>query len=445
MDKINSKLLAFLVFIIVLLAISSNTKFWSLLVFLHLTIILISAFSIYSKIQEPFSFYKIYHIFNLFFFGIAPILQFYENSKFVGEKLLSYDARLNASLIILVATIFFNFFYSFFKRKIIRQSNIPFSNLTLPTNYSGKKSIRISLILLFVSTLSFTIVLYINNFSIVSLLFRSGEFSNRIELNKISFLLIEKFIKPMALISFIIGFIVLKKKWFVKILLFTLLLLTAFPLGMGRNAAAGFYLPLLLLFMPLFRRPNFFANSFIFGLLIIFPFLDNFRHFTGELKIGFGLNFKMFTALHFDAYASLARIMEAQIVTYGNQLLGVLFFFVPSSIWTSKPLSSGIYQAEVLNLSFDNLSCPLLAEGYINFGYLGIFLFLFFLTYFSARMDKIYWSSLNGTSNFFNVIYVILLGMFLFILRGDLMSGFAYTTGMIFTALFLHKLMKRVY
>ena len=57
---------------------------------------------------------------------------------------------------------------------------------------------------------------------------------------------------------------------------------------------------------------------------------------------------------------------------WGRQLLGALLFFVPSAVWSGKPLASGIFIANYLianySMWFTNLSAPLIAEGYLDFG-----------------------------------------------------------------------------
>ncbi|WP_193316031.1 hypothetical protein [Flavicella marina] len=271
------------------------------------------------------------------------------------------------------------------------------------------------------------------------MLFRGGVFTDKIEVAKSLSLLIDKFFRPLSLVLFVISCMYNRKSWVFNVVLFILFFVTAFPLGLGRNAAAGFYLPLLLLFVPIFKRKHFFAAMMIFGLLVVFPFLDSFRNFGNNTEVELGLNFEMFTDLHFDAYITLSRVIYHDIITYGYQLLGVFLFFVPRSIWPSKPLSSGQFHAQELGLTYDNLACTYLAEGYINFGYFGVLFFILFLGYFTAVIDKFYWIH-ESEKSYFNVLYMLVLGMFLFVLRGDLMNGYAYTFGLIFTSIFAYKL-----
>ena len=186
-----------------------------------------------------------------------------------------------------------------------------------------------------------------------------------------------------------------------------------------------------------------FSLFFIGGLLIVFPFLNQFRHFSAGTSLKFGLNFDMFAEGHFDSYQNFALIIFENIISWGRQLLGVLLFWVPRTIWPSKPIGSGHYIAEELSMSFHNISANFFAEGYINFGFLGIILFVVFLAWFTARMDNIYWEVVHEKqNNFFRVIYYLMLGMLFFIMRGDLLSSFAFTVGIILSILFTFKVTK---
>ena len=50
------------------------------------------------------------------------------------------------------------------------------------------------------------------------------------------------------------------------------------------------------------------------------------------------------------------------------------FFFIPRSIWISKAEGSGFLLAENANLAFNNISTPLIAELYLDFSFLVLFL-----------------------------------------------------------------------
>ena len=67
------------------------------------------------------------------------------------------------------------------------------------------------------------------------------------------------------------------------------------------------------------------------------------------------------------------------------------------------------------------------AEGYINYGFIGVLMFTILLSIFTAFQDKKYWS--NSSLDFSSSSYFLLLGLILFIMRGDLLSSFSYTCG----------------
>ena len=66
-------------------------------------------------------------------------------------------------------------------------------------------------------------------------------------------------------------------------------------------------------------------------------------------------------------------------------MLGALLFFVPSSLWGSKPLATGIFLGNYLTthygMWFTNLSAPLVAESYLDFGFAGVVVYSVVLAY----------------------------------------------------------------
>jgi hypothetical protein len=122
------------------------------------------------------------------------------------------------------------------------------------------------------------------------------------------------------------------------------------------------------------------------------------------------------------------EIVKVHGVQWGHQLLGSLLFFVPSSVWSSKPLATGIFLADYLianySMWFTNLSAPLVAEGYLDFGPLGVIVYaagtallVAYLNKLALRRDK--WVALP---------FALYASVFLMlVLRGSLMiaMGFA--------------------
>ncbi len=122
----------------------------------------------------------------------------------------------------------------------------------------------------------------------------------------------------------------------------------------------------------------------------------------------------------------------------GVSIVGGFIFFIPREWWPSKPIGSGATIAHDLNYSFSNISCPYIAEGYVNFSVFGVISFMFFLGFVIAIADRVYWVYSAGMDNsWFRVLYYLLFGILFFVLRGDLMSSFAYSIGIVLSSYFV--------
>ncbi len=120
------------------------------------------------------------------------------------------------------------------------------------------------------------------------------------------------------------------------------------------------------------RRRRLFNLAIAAGFLFVFPIADKFSRP--------GASHKKFEALDvfqgsgdYDSFAQTNNSlnMVAHIgYSYGRQLLGVVFFWVPRRVWSGKPDDTGIVIAEFMKYRFRTLSAPLVSELYVNGGYL---------------------------------------------------------------------------
>jgi oligosaccharide repeat unit polymerase len=145
---------------------------------------------------------------------------------------------------------------------------------------------------------------------------------------------------------------------------------------------------------------------------------------------------------NFDAYQNFARVVHDNFISYGRQLIGTIFFFIPRSIWPNKPTGSGSTLADMNGQPFGNISMPYIAEGYINFGIFGVILFMFFLGYILNTFDTFFWNNKKNKTTLFNVYYTILIGLIFFIMRGDMLSSISYTIGLTICFLILTRFFK---
>ncbi len=404
----------------------------------------ISIYNIFTRGNEPYSLEKMFYLFSLFFFGVAPLLQSFDNSKFWYYRPLLEEEYFFMNILVIFIIIFYKIIYIFF-RNAIRKPRIEkkLNSFRVP----DKITFFNALILISLSSLAFFIVFASNNFNIFPMLVRGGELvadamrDVEVDESPTKWLIVNNFVRPISIMCFLYYAVSKEKNKITFTILGLLALITCFPSAVPRFAAAAMYIPVILVLFSFVRKKNVFSLIFVGGLLFLFPFLNIFRNFGDENSEKFKLDFKMFTEAHFDSYQNFALLVSNDLITYGKQLLGVFLFWVPRSVWPEKPMGTGAFTAEKLNFFFSNVAANYFAEGYVNFGYVGIVIFLVFIAYQTALADKIYWEGERKvTGDFFSVLYTISLGFLFFILRGDMLSSVAYLFGFLFAAIFVYKI-----
>ncbi|WP_144668847.1 hypothetical protein [Dokdonia sp. Hel_I_53] len=236
--------------------------------------------------------------------------------------------------------------------------------------------------------------------------------------------------------------------------LYLLLVLVAFiiilfwfknPLVEKRNALGPIYITLIYLFLPRLLNSNVRSTSFMFfSMVIVFPLSAFFTHTTSSLKDiikkprllveqfeGEGIN-EVFNTLHYDAFINISATVDYvkhEGFVYGEQLLSAFLFFVPRSMWESKPINTGPLVGEYLIKQYDfhysNLSNPMVSEGYINFGIFGVILMAIAIAY--TVVYLLTW--LEGTHYLKKMMAFYFAIHLLFFLRGDFTNGFSYYVG----------------
>lgn len=384
---------------------------------------------LFSYTHEYYSANKLVNLFLLFFFVIANALQFAEGSivSSIRIKLERSDYE-SFQLLVFLILILYNGLYLHFRYK--KQVA---SNSVNPTIVVKNPPIKQPL-LIAISLFALVCVFFYYDFNLFKMMFRGLAASFMPELEEsesdgdesiIGGLIFSKFLRAMPCMCYIIATICNWSKK-TRLILFLSMLIATFPLGLARNAAAMYWIPFALVSFKFFHKPNRFIPMMLIGVLIIFPFLDNFRYFDGSLKFEFSIDY--FNTMNFDASQEFMIAMKWQVVTWGYQLLGALLFFVPRSIWATKPIGSGAMLASHQPRAFTNISMPFWGEGYMNFGIIGVILFTILLAYITAVVDKKYWRQQHRSIvNLKDGYYLIFLGALMFILRGDLMSSFSYT------------------
>ena len=363
----------------------------------------------------------IYALFAFIFLGVIPWLHY------TADALMWLSSSLPSS------TLFFVNFAVFISNNLVvifhfigsrsgRRINASHVNIRRPA--------LTKLALLLLSFTGFVLVLYINSFNFILLFFR-GIYGIERELafdSSAARLLIGMVARLLPAFALFFAVTEIKGSRIFKLSLFVLLLLSVFPTGVARFLVAFVYVPLILLLIPKMRSGVVFSGGLIFALLMVFPFLDQFRNYTTGSSIRLIPSEEFFFLQHFDAYENFASAVDANFVSYGSQLFGSLLFFVPRSIWPDKPLGSGYVLAQELVYTWSNISMPFLGEGYVNFGFFGVFIFAAFLGFTLGNLDRKMAVRTKSENEFSyrTAVYFFLLSALFFLLRGDLLSSFAF-------------------
>jgi hypothetical protein len=172
----------------------------------------------------------------------------------------------------------------------------------------------------------------------------------------------------------------------------------------------------------------------VFALVVLFPYADLFREENQSVTI-VSVTSQFTSNGDYDAFQQIANTVmyvSADGITYGHQLLGAMFFWVPSAVWPDKPVGSGQVVAEHLGYTFTNLSSPLWAEAFINAGFVGVVAILLLYGLVTSLLQQSYVASTKAQGSLFiGGLVPILAGFQFFFLRGDLLNGIAYMVPML--------------
>lgn len=133
-----------------------------------------------------------------------------------------------------------------------------------------------------------------------------------------------------------------------------------------------------------------FSIAALVGMVVAFPVLDTFRR-TLDATIQFESPLDSLTTGDFDAFAQIMNVCQyvsEQGIVWGQQFLGVVLFWLPRQVWPGKPIDTGTMIADYKGYQFQNLSAPLWAEFFINFGWIGLIAGMVMFGYLIRRLDN---------------------------------------------------------
>jgi hypothetical protein len=189
-----------------------------------------------------------------------------------------------------------------------------------------------------------------------------------------------------------------------------------------------------LLFTAFPRSPVMYRGALALGVviaLVIFPFADRFRYEdSGDRRPDSDSLLVPLTLKDYDQIGMFANTISfahaGEGHTYGRQLSGTVLFFVPRSVWHGKPVDSGVRVGEWMGMRNTNLSSPLWAELWLDFGPLGMLLGFALVGYACDRADRAYVRRTvddTGPGNVLAVVVPLVAGYSFILLRGPLLQA----------------------
>lgn len=183
--------------------------------------------------------------------------------------------------------------------------------------------------------------------------------------------------------------------------------------------------------MPLIgaRKPLF--NAAIIGgvvaAIFLFPLSDITRRAAGaEVALQADSVWRMISTKDYDQFTMLANTIGFtgdEGLTWGYQLLGALLFWVPRVLWPGKPLDSGVEVGQWMSSVNVNLSSPLWAEAWINFGIAGVVVVFALLGLLGRRLDAGFRPGALSAGSVGYLGVSIFSGYMFILLRGSLLQS----------------------
>lgn len=376
------------------------------------------------KEKRKFSLNKVFWYFNLFFFFLSPLCQYLSDFS-------AWNYRITPELYLKsnIALIIWNFIYIVGYRKYDKKSKSKNKiNKTNKINMSKQRTY----IVLSIEILAFILAMKLIGFS--NLFLRS---SNDIDIGE-SFIntILINFIRTVPVYGTVYCYWMYKDRkcgCFPMIISLFFLICLNYPASVTRYWIGAVYIGIGIIICGDFLKNRTFDYGLIITFAIVFPIFQLFKWYNiSDILLGKATKdlINVYNNVDFDAYSMLARsfcFVEDNSIMKGKQLLSTLLFFIPRIIWKNKAVPTGELIAKTQGQFFTNLSCPLIGEAYVNFGYVGILIYAILFARILKKIDDMYWEKDEKGREYINYIYPFSLGLLIFILRGSFHPAIVYT------------------
>lgn len=199
------------------------------------------------------------------------------------------------------------------------------------------------------------------------------------------------------------------------------------------------------LVLPFIRgRKALFNVAIVSGTLasiVVFPLSDVTRRAAGtQSQLQVDSVWTMIATKDYDQFTMLANTLGYTAehgLSWGMQALGPLLFWVPRVIWPQKPYDTGVEVGMWMNNHNLNLSAPLWAEAWINFGLAGVVVAFVGLGILAQRLDSGFRTDVLGMGSAGYLGIAIFAGYLFILLRGSLLQSMGRLVILILSILIL--------
>lgn len=406
---------------------------------IHLTIVALSVVHLVGA--RAFDLGASFSFFSLFFFGVVPLLE-YRLSVTYNQSAMPADASyIAAAWLALLSSVSFYAGYGLVRRR--RNQSL----LSSEPHYGSRRRRRLvrTGILLGAIALAWSVSSYYS-FELQNVFYRG--FGEQIESTAMAYSVVNYFARPLL---FNLAFLIILMRDQRRLLPEPAVWLAAVtiavfisPVGIPRSLAGALYIPLLVLaFVPRWHRKYSILSIITLAVLVAAPIVDVFRLIYMGTEISILQNFRVdyFFAGHFDPFHNLTQVVESGFASNQWQVFGALLFWVPRSLWPNKPQGTSFAFADFAGLRSANVSFPLTAELYVDFGVLGILFGMFCLGLAYKYLDNLLSTPTQDplSQRIVTLGHLELSILGIYLLRGSLMSTFAFTTGVAVSLVVLWK------
>lgn len=423
-NMLNSMILLITLVIIIFSYITNMNLLNAIKTNVIVSFILISLIVIINILTDKrkFSLNKTFWYFNFFFLFLAPFLQYISNYHMWGYY-ISDELHIKTNLWIIIWMLIYTFVNKVVKIENRDKKEIKEIKIT-------KKMLNVFLVISIVALILGIALIGFSN------LFERSKNNVDLGADNISGVIVS-FIRTIPVYATLYAIYYYQKNKtgiLYIIILFMVTILLNYPVSITRYWIGAVYIGLMIILLRRKLKNKTFDIGMIAVFAIIFPIFQLFKWYNlsdlinGNVKIDNLIN--VYNNADFDAYSMFARAflyVEKISITYGKQLFSSIFFFIPRSIWNTKAIPTGQLIAEAQNQWFTNLSCPLIAEGYMNFGYVGIIIYAVLIGIGIKYLDNLYWNKEKDIRIAIDFVYPFGIGLLIFLLRGAFHPVVVYT------------------